>query len=150
MKRLRIYLDASVVGGCLDDEFAEESNALIGMAKSGRCVLLVSDLLLEELENAPDDVKAIISQIDPNIVEPVTMSEESVALRNAYIKSKVVGAKHVNDAHHVAVATIAMADLIVSWNFKHIVHYDKIRLFNAVNLRNGYPIIDIRSPKEVV
>ena len=45
---------------------------------------------------------------------------------------------------------IAHADLIVSWNFRHIVHFDKIRGFNAVNLQEGYPLIDIRSPKEVI
>ena len=50
----------------------------------------------------------------------------------------------------MALATIAKADMIVSWNFRHIVHYDKIRGFNAVNLREGYLPIDIRSPLEVV
>ena len=150
MKRLRIYLDASVVGGCLDEEFAEESLALINMGATRRFIFLVSDLLLEELANAPGEVKKIVSQLDDGLVEAVSMSEESAALRDAYIKAGVVGAKHANDAHHVAIATIAGADLIVSWNFKHIVHFDKIRLFNAVNLRESYPIIDIRSPMEVV
>jgi hypothetical protein len=54
------------------------------------------------------------------------------------------------DAHHVALATIAKADLIVSWNFKHIVHVDKIRAFQPVNLVQGYTSIDIRSPLEIV
>ena len=45
---------------------------------------------------------------------------------------------------------MACADVIASWNFKHIVHYDKIRLFNAVNLREGYSLVDIRSPMEIV
>jgi hypothetical protein len=39
---------------------------------------------------------------------------------------------------------------LVSWNFKHIVNYDKIRLFNSVNLKLGYPEIDIRSPQELI
>ena len=56
----------------------------------------------------------------------------------------------MDDATHVAAATAARADAIVSWNFKHIVHWDKIRLFNAVNLREGYAPLEIRSPKEVV
>jgi len=61
-----------------------------------------------------------------------------------------ISPRHANDAHHIALATVALADLVVSWNFKHIVHWDRIRLFNAVNLREGYSPIDIRSPREVV
>jgi hypothetical protein len=71
-------------------------------------------------------------------------------LRDAYLAAGVVGAASENDAHHVALAAVARADLIVSWNFKHIVHVDKIRRFNAVNLIEGYGMIDIRSPLEVV
>jgi hypothetical protein len=56
----------------------------------------------------------------------------------------------MDDAHHVAIATVARVDVIVSWNFRHIVHFDKIRGFNAVNFREGYPAMEIRSPKELV
>jgi hypothetical protein len=70
--------------------------------------------------------------------------------RDAYLAAGVVGAASERDAHHVALASVARADLIVSWNFKHIVHVDKIRMFNAVNLMQGYGLIDIRSPIEVV
>ena len=78
------------------------------------------------------------------------MSGEAVQLRDAYLEAEVVGGTHGNDAYHVALATVARADLIVSWNFKHIVHFDKIRGFNAVNLREGYLPMEIRSPREVV
>jgi hypothetical protein len=50
---------------------------------------------------------------------------------------------------HIALATIAVVDLLVSWNFRHIVRYDKIRLFNAVNLEQGYRAIQIHTPREV-
>lgn len=60
------------------------------------------------------------------------------------------GPPHDKDAHHIALATVARADLVVSWNFKHIVHWEKMRGFNAVNLREGYPLIEIHSPREVV
>ena len=62
----------------------------------------------------------------------------------------MVTQKWANDAGHVAAATVAGADLIVSWNFRHIVHYDKIRAYNAVNLLHGYREIEIRSPLEVI
>jgi hypothetical protein len=61
-----------------------------------------------------------------------------------------VGAAHASDALHVALATVTHADMIVSWNFRHIVHFDKMREFNAVNVREGYGRLEILSPLEVV
>ena len=58
--------------------------------------------------------------------------------------------KYLIDAQHIAIASVFKVDLVVSWNFKHIVNYKKIRLYNSVNLKNGYPLIEIRSPREVV
>ncbi|MGQ9651045.1 MAG: hypothetical protein ACUVXJ_13125 [Phycisphaerae bacterium] len=150
MKTLRIYADTSVIGGCLDDEFADPSRKLIGMARAGRIVLLLSDILASELVLAPAGVQDVFARLAGPYVEAVESSLESRQLRDAYLAAKVVGAAQTGDAHHVALATVVRADLIVSWNFKHIVHYDKIRLFNAVNLREGYPPIDIRTPWEVV
>ena len=150
MKQLRIYLDTSVIGGCLDDEFSTESRALIDMAKKGQAILLVSDILVDELEQAPEEVKNEFSSLSADYLEPIFRSEETERLCKAYLEAEVVGKNHENDAHHVAIATVAKADVIVSWNFKHIVHLDKIRGFNAVNVREGYSLIDVRSPKEVV
>lgn len=149
MKKLRIYVDTSVIGGCLDSEFSSESQALLRMAKDGNATLIVSDILVDELELAPEEVQKELASMPPEALEAVTSTMESTRLRNAYLEAGVVGKTHENDAHHVALATVARADVIVSWNFKHIVHLDKIRGFNAVNVREGYPLIDIRSPKEV-
>ena len=49
----------------------------------------------------------------------------------------------------MAAATVASADLILSWNFKHIVRYDRIQRFNGVNALHGYHPLDIRSPLEL-
>ena len=65
------------------------------------------------------------------------------------MKHKIISEKFRNDALHIAMATVESADILVSWNFKHVVHYDKIRRFNGVNLELGYKMIDIRSPREV-
>lgn len=150
MKRLRIYIDTSVVGGCFDEAFSEESGALFQMAREGKIILLVSDLLAEELELAPPEVQKEFGDLPPENLEATTRSQETERLRDVYLAAKVVNPSHKNDAHHVALATVAGADLIVSWNFKHIVHFDKIRGFNAVNFKEGYALIEIRSPKEVV
>ena len=150
MKTLRVYVDTSVIGGCFDDEFAEASCALLDAVRKGKTILLLSDLLAIELQRAREEVRRIVEDLPPASVEQLLMSDESRYLHRAYLKAKVVGPRHAADAHHIALATVAKADLMVSWNFKHIVHYDKIRLFNAVNLREGYPAIEIRSPQEVV
>ena len=96
------------------------------------------------------EVPAVLTRLAPDTVERLFINEESERLLTAYLRAKVVGGQHSNDAHHVAIATVARADVILSWNFKHIVHWDRIRMFNAVNLREGYPIAEIRSPKEFV
>jgi predicted nucleic acid-binding protein len=150
MKWPRYYVDTSVIGGCYDEPFAAQTTALIDIARRGELVLLISDLLLEELARAPQAVREVLPSIPQANRELIIASDESIRLRDAYLAAKVVGPSSLADAHHVALASIAKADLIVSWNFKHIVHVDKIRGFQSVNLKLGYGIIDIRSPLEVV
>jgi len=150
MKVLRIYIDTSVVGGCLDDEFAADSRALVEMARRGEIVLMASDLLAAELSRAPAEVQSVLDALPDRSLELLSRSRETERLRDLYIEAGVVGFGSRDDAHHVAIATIARADMVVSWNFRHIVHFEKIRGFNSVNLREGYPTIEIRSPREVV
>ena len=148
MKRIRVYADTSVIGGCLDDEFAEASQGLLDAAREGRFVLLLSDLLAAELERASAEVRSVLSNLTTGAFERILST--SVRLRDAYLKARAVPPRHAADAHHIALATASRADVMVSWNFRHIVHWDRIRCFNAANLREGYPTIEIRSPREVV
>lgn len=134
----------------MDKEFAHESRALMAMAVEGKIMLLISDLLLEELEDAPSAVVAVLESVPMKNLERLSIGDDAHNLSRCYLEADVVGPASEEDALHVAIATVSTADLIVSWNFKHIVHVDKIRRFNAVNLREGYGPIDIRSPKEVV
>ena len=150
MKPLRVYVDTSVIGGCLDEEFLDESRAILDMAREEQAVLLVSNVLLEELVGAPRDAVDRLESLPDASIEYIGSPAEAVQLRDRYLDAGVVGPASKNDAHHVALATVARADLIVSWNFKHIVRFEKIRAFNAVNRQQGYQAIDIRSPKEVV
>lgn len=150
MKRQRIYIDTSVVGGCFDPQFAEWSEALFAKARQGALVLLVSDLLLDELRPAPLAVRQVVPSLSGDMTESIETTREAEELAAAYLAAEVVGRAAESDANHVALATVARADLILSWNFRHFVHLQKVRGFNAVNLRLGYPQIDIRSPREVV
>ncbi|WGV28666.1 hypothetical protein [Halotia branconii] len=150
MKLLRIYVDTSVIGGCLDVEFAEESQRLIEALRKKKAIMLLSDLVIIELINAPADVRSILPSLPSEIIENVLLTEEIIMLRDAYLEARVVTSKSLNDAAHVAAATVARADAIVSWNFKHIVRLDKMRAYNQINLLNGYGILTIVSPKEVL
>lgn len=82
--------------------------------------------------------------------EIINVTEEAFKLAKAYIDEKVVGQTSFDDCVHIAVATISRVDLLVSWNFKHIVNVYRIRGYNSVNLRLGYSTLEIRSPKEIV
>ena len=150
MKKLRIYADTSVFGGCFDEEFAKESGALFQEVRSGRFRLLVSSTTIRELDNAPKEVQAVLGSISPEVIEYLELSDEVADLRDAYITAGIVGASSLRDAEHIALASVADADLVVSWNFKHIVHYEKIAGYNAVNLLRGYRPLQIFSPREVV
>lgn len=138
---MRVYIDTSVVGGCFDDEFSEESRALFDMAKRGKISLLISNILADELTLAPEAIQQVITELPQDSFEVVQENEKSCRLRDKYLEAGVVGITHANDAHHVAIATVSAADMIVSWNFKHIVHYEKIRQFNQVNTEAGYGAI---------
>ena len=110
----------------------------------------MSDLLAFEIQNAPSVVRDLYESLSDDLVELVMAGLEDDALHAAYLAAGVVGPASDGDAMHVAIATIANCDIIVSWNFRHIVHYEKIRGYNAVNIREGYRTIAIHSPKEVV
>jgi hypothetical protein len=97
-------------------------------------IFVVSDLLDLELINAPQNVKEHLFKYSADI----------------YIDEKVVGKTSLEDCRHIAMATINKVDVLASWNFKHIVNLDRIKGYNAVNLRLGYSMIEIRSPKDLV
>ena len=146
---LRVYTDSSVLGGCRDVEFEADSLRLIEWARRGEVTLLFSEITLRELEAAPLEVKEILSALPLDCWEFVPLTAEILTLRDAYIRAGVVGPQWLNDAAHVAVATVAQADAIVSWNFKHIVRLEKIRGYNQVNESLGYGSLVIITPREV-
>jgi len=146
----RVYIDTSVIGGCLDEEFADWSNVLFDEFRAGTKVAVVSDLTRMELEEAPQNVRDVLSSIPEEYVEDVFLDEEAFALADAYINDGVVGIRHLVDAQHIAIATVERVDVLVSWNFKQIVNLDRVHAFNAVNLKKGYHVLEIRSPREVV
>jgi predicted nucleic acid-binding protein len=149
MKRLRVYVDTSVIGGCLDDEFWEESRKLLDRALAGEITLVVSEVTELELVTAPAEVRAVLENLPPQAVERVELTEEARVLAGHYIAAGVISPKMLADARHIGVATVHRVDVLASWNFKHIVNLKRVHGYNSINLREGYPLLEIRSPREL-
>jgi len=148
VRRLRVFVDTSVFGGCFDEGFDKASIKFFEEVKSGRFSVVVSPRIVLEVNRARAEVQQVLSGLKGH-VEIVRLHDEMTELRNAYLDEGVLGEASADDAEHIAVASVANVDLLISWNFKHIVHFDKIRAYNAINQLNGYRLIDIRSPQEV-
>ena len=149
MINIRVYADTSVFGGIYDDDFQDESKEFFEEVKRSRFALITSAVVRAEIEPAPEKVKIFFNDMI-EIAEIVDVSKEALQLRDAYLKAGIITPKYSDDALHVALASVSNCSLIVSWNFKHIVHFEKIPLYNAVNILNGYAEIKIFSPLEVI
>ena len=150
MKRFYVYIDASVIGGCEDSEFAKETLALWELFIQGVYIMVLSEHTLRELQGAPQSVRNRLLEIPEAHQIILSDTPEADALAEAYLSHGIVGLGSRSDALHVALATIGRVDVLVSWNFKHIVNLGRIRFFNAVNLEQGYGLIEIRTPREVL
>jgi predicted nucleic acid-binding protein len=149
MRKLRIYIDTSVIGGYFDDEFSDDTKLFFNEILEGEYQLVISDLTERELVNAPDKVKNLLKDLALKF-ELIKVTQESIDLAAEYIKEKVVGQTSLDDCIHIATATINKVDILISWNFKHIVNINRIRGYNSINLKNGYSTIEIRSPKDLI
>lgn len=145
-----IYVDTSVFGGYYDDEFSEWTRKLFYEFEIGSHNAIISDLTIQELEQAPEIVFGLLEKIPERYRENIFVDDEVIDLAHHYIRENVVSENFYNDALHIALATRYRSDVLVSWNFRHIVNLNKIRLYNAVNLKQGYQMIEIRSPREVL
>ena len=149
MKIQRIYIDTSVIGGCFDPEFAEWSNGLLRDFRNSTFQPLLSEVIAAEIEQAPENVQLVYAELVSLNAEILTIEDHALELADEYQERNILTPNFYDDGVHIALATVAEADLLVSWNFKHIVRFDKIRLFNAVNLEFGYKPLEIFSPREV-
>ena len=103
----------------------------------------------EEIKVGPQKVIDIFEEFLV-IAEIAEITDNVLQLQQSYVQAGIVSEQYATDAMHVALATVSNADLIVSWNFKHIVNFQKIPLYNAVNTLNSFGEIAIYSPLEVI
>jgi len=146
---IRVYADTSVFGGVFDDIFETASRAFFQQVREGRFQLVISSVVQREIGDAPARVREFFGEL-AGLADFINSTEEALQLRQAYLNAGIVTAKSAADALHVALATVAKCRLIVSWNFKHIVHFQKIPLYQGVNLVNGYEGINLYSPPQVL
>jgi predicted nucleic acid-binding protein len=144
----RLYIDTSVFGGFFDEEFSEFTKPLFERLQNGEFELLFSAVTQEELKTAPERVRKLVTSMKRENTEFIETNNEAVELATNYIAEKVVGQRSFADCLHIALATINRADYLISWNFKHIVNVWKIRGYNAINIKNGYRELEIRSPRD--
>lgn len=154
MKKVRLYIDTSVLGGLFDTEDLKRVNtakSIISLIKDKVYEGFISFLTLEEILKAPheirDKLKTKIDESGFGIFEEI---EECVELANAYLNDEIIPAKYRNDARHIALGVYYECDFIVSWNYRHMVNITVRRLINSTNLRMGYKSIEIVSPEEVI
>jgi predicted nucleic acid-binding protein len=144
----RLYIDTSVFGGFFDEEFSDYTKPLFTRFQNGEFKVLFSSLTQEELSFAPENVKNLVKSIKVEYTEFIDATDEAVDLANQYILEKVVGQTSFDDCLHIALATINRADFLLSWNFRHIVNIQRIQGYNAINIKNGYKQLEIRSPRD--
>lgn len=144
----RIYLDTSVIGGCYDSEFEIVTRKLFDRIINKDFSVYFSELNETELILAPSHIQEVKNLIPTDCFTFIEMTDEVETLAQAYISQKALGNASENDAYHIALSSVNRLDCLISWNFKHMVNFDKIKMFNSINMRLGYPLIDIRSPLE--
>lgn len=146
---LKLYLDTSVYGGYFDEEFEEATKPLFQRILDNEFQVVTSNITESEIENAPPNVLELYNSIQNSIRIDINNDERVISLAEKYIEEGVVGLTSLADCTHIAAATIYNADILVSWNFKHIVNFIRIVGYNNVNEMEGYKKLEIRSPREI-
>jgi len=144
MRKLRVYLDSSVIGGAFNTRIAEATKPFWEAFYSGRVIVIASDILEDELRKAPQRARDFFDSLPQSQVERVVSTRESEKLAAHYVTEGVVSESSLDDCAHVALATLANADVIVSWNLKHMVK--RSEEYKKVNAKLGYPQINIQTP----
>src|SRR5207237_8949162 len=124
------------------------SNRLIEAFRRREYIAVLSSVTAAEVEDALEQVKEIHAEVIEAGAEVLPVSPEAMDLLDKYLAKGILGPKFQNDMLHIALATTSDVDVLVSWNFRHIVRLNKIRLFNAVNIECGYKTLTICSPRE--
>jgi predicted nucleic acid-binding protein len=147
----RVYVDNSVVSGMFDEnDHPRRVKPFWKAVFDGKVRVVLSDTLDEEVEDAPQHVRDFYHTIPESQIERIVATDESDTLAARYIAEGIVTENSLTDSRHVALASVARVDVLVSFNCTHIVNHNRIRQYNGINMVLGYPQIEIRTPDEVI
>ncbi|MGE7775975.1 hypothetical protein ACQKLP_14700 [Chitinophaga sp. NPDC101104] len=147
---VKVYVDTSVIGGCCDAEFQEWSLALFDEFNAGTKKIIISDIISMELLGASNEVKSYLNQVPQSNRILIDANDKALMLAQTYIDEGALPGKNYQDALHIAHATLSGADVLASWNFKHLVNLERIKQYNAINLKLGLNTVEIRTPREIL
>ena len=148
--KLRVYLDTSVFSARYDERLTDRQAATEDFwARSAEFDLATSRVAQEELAQTPD---AALRDRLGNLVAEMTchaVTEEMRELASAYVEAGIFTRATLNDAIHVAAAVLTHQDVLLSWNFRHLVNRRRRAQVNQVNMSLGFPTIEILAPPEI-
>jgi predicted nucleic acid-binding protein len=155
MKKLKIYLDTSVISYLDQQDSPEKMNdtqKLWDKLKAKEFEVIISVIVLYEIENIKDKTKKeklqkYLSQIEYSIIE---INEDAIKIVSRFADLKVLKQKSIDDCRHIAAAIVSGCDVIVSWNFKHIVNHKTIAGVKSITALEGYSDILIYSPNFLI
>ena len=150
LRKNRVYLDTSVVS-YLDQQDAPEkmaeTRAVWEVLKKGRYDIYISSMVTDELMKCNEPKREILfGKLEEINYTLVQVDEETVSLAEKFIDFGVLKRKSFEDCQHIAAAILSNCDVIVSWNFKHIVNVKTIRGIKVVTTLEGYKDILIYPP----
>ncbi|MDP2922769.1 MAG: PIN domain-containing protein [Candidatus Omnitrophota bacterium] len=150
---MRIYIDTSVINGfyAKDERIKDITKQFFHSVKFGRFTLYGSEIVSTEIKNTPhlEKRKLLIEVIEEYPIEILPVTEEVETLARNYIENKIIPAKYIADALHIACCVIHNIPILVSWNFEHIVKHKTRMEVNKISQKLGFPQIDLCSPEEV-
>ncbi len=156
MRKKKLYLETSIINFVYADDSPDKKEVTIEMfnlleKEEDSYSLYISRLILEEIGNAEGEkTRQLLEVIANRNFTILEMTEEAQKLGERYIKEGLIPRKYDDDAYHIAIATVHDMDVIVSWNFKHIVKMKTIEGVKWINESEGYRPIEIYSPWEVL
>ena len=157
MKKLALYLDTSVISFALSEDISDDDRnitlKLIDEINKGRYKGSISEVVIRELGNTRDLVKRgelfkLVENVE--LSDVLTVNEEVDRVADKYIEEGIIPAVYRDDALHIALASVKGLDILVSWNFKHLVKHKTRIEVTGVNTLLGYKAIDICTPWEVI
>ncbi|MBN2444436.1 MAG: type II toxin-antitoxin system VapC family toxin [Spirochaetales bacterium] len=157
MKKLRLYLDTSAINFIFADDAPEKKAITIDFfnnyIKQNKFEVFISDVVIEEIEKTRDEnhKESLLSIISEYKLLIFTINAEALELADKYVEKGIIPPKKVDDARHLAIATINECDVLVSWNFKHLANINKEKQVLAVNIQEGYNYpLRLTTPMEVM